>query len=363
MSETSAETHVGSCCDRWLADFRSALRAHASGTDKEKERRLKLALMQVQPFSGFTERDRQVVDERNKEYRANVNMNELYDQPDRRNNGLFRRLVLGATTLFAHALLKYANTLTVYGLEKLHTHVLDREGGTGLVSVMNHRSILDDPFLISAMLPLRLLVQQPEKVRWGLCASDICFRGGYLKRKFCTLGKVLPVVRFGGLQQPELDQLAALIQRGEWVHVYPEGRVVQMPRIERMRRGIGKVITRSYFLSGKAPVVLPIYQDGMERVMPQDPITNKCVSMVPSTGHEIFVLVGDPIHMQDLLDEHCACLNQQSISCDAPECVALYDAICARIGLALRLLRYQLRLKVQHNLNGRSPYGDPYEVS
>lgn len=40
--------------------------------------------------------------------------------------------------------------------------------------VSNHRSMLDDPAMMSSILPLWMSVQ-PKYIRWSVCAQDFCF--------------------------------------------------------------------------------------------------------------------------------------------------------------------------------------------
>jgi hypothetical protein len=44
--------------------------------------------------------------------------------------------------------------------------------------VSNHRSMLDDPAMMSSILPLWMSVQ-PKYIRWSVCAQDFCFNPAY----------------------------------------------------------------------------------------------------------------------------------------------------------------------------------------
>ena len=55
------------------------------------------------------------------------------------------------------------------------THVLTREEGTALITVANHRSILDDPALMANLLPYWMGIQ-PRYIRWNICTQNMCFQ-------------------------------------------------------------------------------------------------------------------------------------------------------------------------------------------
>jgi monolysocardiolipin acyltransferase len=44
---------------------------------------------------------------------------------------------------------------------------------------------------------------------------------------FFTAGQVIETVRGGGIYQPAVDKAVQLLQNGEWIHIFPEGRVNQ----------------------------------------------------------------------------------------------------------------------------------------
>ena len=124
-------------------------------------------------------------------------------------------LVGGAARLFVRGV----NDLTLHDAHHLHAG-LQRPAGTGMLTVSNHISTMDDPGLLAAIVPLRTLCD-PDAMRWGVCAEDVCFRPGSWIERCASTAKVLPVVRGGGVRQPELDGVAAKLQAGQWVHCAP----------------------------------------------------------------------------------------------------------------------------------------------
>ena len=69
-------------------------------------------------------------------------------------------------------------------------------------------------------------------------------------RQFFLNGKVLPVRRGRGVEQPIMSLAADLLHRGDWVHVFPEGRVNFSGGVGPCRWGVGKLICDAKKLNG-----------------------------------------------------------------------------------------------------------------
>lgn len=150
--------------------------------------------------------------------------------------------------------------------------------GRPLITFSNHISTLDDPVMWSFQ-PMTQLWQK-EKVRWTLGAHEILFRTPIDPKddndkgldnlfwrcasSFFLSGKVLPVVRGHGLHQPGLALARQVLQRGEWLHIFVEGKVnplspaVLLP----LRWGISHLILQYFHEFQRIPIVVPIILQG-----------------------------------------------------------------------------------------------------
>jgi monolysocardiolipin acyltransferase len=170
---------------------------------------------------------------------------------------------------------------------------------------------MDDPCLLCAMLPWSFFATESshERVRWTLCANDICHQSRLLS-DFFRAGKTLPIVRGGGPEQPILQLMAERLRtHGDWLHVFPEGKVRQDGRMNKLKSGLAHVLCG---IADAQPVVLPFHHRGMEEVL-------RVKTFVPHVGKRVSVLVGQPIELADLL-QRCRKVRQTFAleSADAP---------------------------------------------
>lgn len=241
--------------------------------------------------------------------------------------------------------------------------VLQRNSDRGLVTVSNHRSLFDDPGVLSCLLPLPVALR-PEYNRWGICSQEYCFNDALpgIVKGYIGAGQVLPIRRGAGIDQKLLLDFARHLAAGEWCHVFPEGGVWQWDELggrrhlppgtvarsssdferasslEAMRDqhvvvpattkhkalpysckgklkwGVGKLIAHAPI----TPVVIPFAHVGMERLLPQDEITGKTTlrqnllqSMLPSfLGGDaddklsVHIQFGEEITFHDLISNH-----------------------------------------------------------
>ena len=64
-------------------------------------------------------------------------------------------------------------------------------------------------------------------------------------RKFFQSGKTLAIERGKGLNQPVMRVAAQRVAQGDWLHVFPEGRVGYAGSMEPFKWGIGKIVCDS----------------------------------------------------------------------------------------------------------------------
>lgn len=143
------------------------------------------------------------------------------------------------------------------------------------------------------------------------------------------LGKCIPVIRGGGVYQEAMDFCIEKLAAGEWIHVFPEGKVNMFKEtmrfaifffflyiylfytsssifsflfffvlkfysiVFRLKWGIGRLI----FESPVPPLVVPIYHLGMDDVLPNEPPYRLKIRKKVTMNY------GDPIDFSELVEE------------------------------------------------------------
>ncbi|CAL7944221.1 unnamed protein product [Xylocopa violacea] len=156
------------------------------------------------------------------------------------------------------------STTTVYNKQVINRALDTRPKNMPLITVSNHHSCFDDPG-IWATLDLRHLFSR-RKIRWSLAAQDICFTNSW-HSYFFMLGKCIPVIRGAGVYQEAMDFCIEKLTAGDWVHVFPEGKVNMFKENIRLKWGVGRLIMESPV----TPIVIPIYHLGMDQILPNEP--------------------------------------------------------------------------------------------
>ncbi|CAH1640026.1 unnamed protein product [Spodoptera littoralis] len=198
-------------------------------------------------------------------------------------------ITVAVVGLFSKIILEFLNKTTVYNREALAAAVR-RPRGQPLLTVSNHHSCFDDPGLWG-VLDLASLTR-PARMRWSLAAHDICFTNA-LHSCFFALGKCVPVVRGAGVHQPAMDFCVERLSRGEWVHIFPEGRVNVNKEHIRFKWGVGRLVADC----SAAPLIVPVWHEGMDAVLPNtEPYLLKF-------RKQVFLNVGEPIQIHHLLDK------------------------------------------------------------
>lgn len=258
-----------------------------------------------------------------------------------------------AVTGFSKLILATLYNVEVKGLPNLDNAFANaRASNRGILTIMNHMSTCDDPFLF-ACLPWRYF-KSWEDVRWGLAASNVCFTNNFSKT-FFSLGKIFPCDRFGrgpfqsGLDacirilspddtinsqyilgdeshlnnyhsrypgEPEKENLSpdnalsrnaislfspnyvspVLRYKTSWVHIFPEGYVCQLkPPFQNSMRYFRWGTARLILEPTVAPVIVPIFTDGFEKIKPEE-VDMKTDYLTPNNiGAKVTVNIGKAI--------------------------------------------------------------------
>jgi len=179
----------------------------------------------------------------------------------------------------------------------------------GLITVANHHSTFDDPGVLAYMTPLRYFLQEIlyKHNRWTLCTAEVATANKFTEQ-FILSGKGIPIYRGGGIDQPCMKVMAELVARGEWLQIFPEGKVNRASEKfdERLKWGLGKILCDVEEMGGEQPIVLPFWHSGMDKVKPYD----GCKTIF-RWGHRVHITVGEPIDLSQFRGRCMKCTNDE----------------------------------------------------
>ncbi|GAA5998223.1 hypothetical protein JCM5350_007941 [Sporobolomyces pararoseus] len=158
----------------------------------------------------------------------------------------------------------------------------------GVLTISNHVSVVDEPFMWGS-IPLRNFLN-PKTLRWTLGASDMMFNGK-LDSWFFRKGQVIETFRGKGIYQAAIDLAAQKLDNGNWVHIFPEGKIKQedLTNLRRFKWGISRILMECETL----PLIVPVWIKGFEEVMDEPRVSPH---FVPNTNKNITILYGQPLN-------------------------------------------------------------------
>ena len=125
--------------------------------------------------------------------------------------------------------------------------LLERSRGRPLLICANHLTKVDSILLILFLFSLRQILTDFRKMPWNVPeASHV--RANPFYTLFCYLGKCIPIQRSGSSRQKgrTMAKVTALLQAGEYLCIFPEGRRSRSGRlaIDQAVYGVGRLLMR-----------------------------------------------------------------------------------------------------------------------
>lgn len=199
-------------------------------------------------------------------------------------------LTVVAVGIFSKIFLEWLNTTKVYNQEVISKALDKRPKNIPLITVSNHHSCFDDPGLWASLKWRHLLNR--NTMRWSLAAHDICFTNT-IHSYFFMLGKCVPVIRGNGVYQEAINFCIEKLNKGEWVHVFPEGRVNMTKEFIRLKWGVGRLV----YESPVVPIIIPMWHEGTDTVLPNEP------PYFLRVGKRVTLVYGEPLDLSKLVKE------------------------------------------------------------
>ena len=175
-------------------------------------------------------------------------------------------LVIASTGLFTKSLAAFLTSTHTHSAHHLRDALFSPiHKDRPLLTVSNHTSTIDDPFIWSVLLSSKELLELAcnGRMRWVMGASELMFTNP-MSRWYFDKGRVLACVRGEGVYQEAMQECMRILRNGGWVHTFPEGRTYpdSYRRYDRLKWGVGRLIEET------RPLVVPIRHWGLEHVKP-----------------------------------------------------------------------------------------------
>ncbi len=163
--------------------------------------------------------------------------------------------------------------------------VMARPQHVPLITVSNHISTVDDPVMWGGLLTNRMICEliERDRMRHVPAAKEIVFTN-FLFHWFFSTGQAIPIERGKGVYQPGMDEALNRVNKGGWLHLFPEGKVIPSfddYKIGRLKWGIGRLIMEAKV----PPLILPIILKGFDVMKPLDKL--------PRPYRQIAIAVGE----------------------------------------------------------------------
>ena len=281
-----------------------------------------------------------------------------------------QKIIVFLTVTITRTFLKAGGTFDIIMDDNYYNFIdktISRHKSQPLITISNHRSMFDDPSILSSLLPYWYNIQ-PKYLRWNVCSQEFCFNDiiPSFIQAYIGAGKTLPIWRGGGINQRLLWDFATKVAQGEWCHIFPEGGVWQHEtlggrnngkedKIGKLKWGVAKLIAHAPI----TPIVIGFYHMGMETVIPQNQETRLTEGLpIPRPGHKVTLRFGNQIQFNDLIDEHEKIYGKlwkynqtdNTIWTSKPEDLILYQKITLRIQQHLELLNNNFLKSSSHNI-------------
>ncbi|KAG8942361.1 hypothetical protein FRC04_003814 [Tulasnella sp. 424] len=113
-----------------------------------------------------------------------------------------------------------------------------------------------------------------------------------LSSQFFRNGQVIETFRGQGIHQEALEVAVEKLNSGDWIHIFPEGKVNQVKLhpgrgLLRFKWGVAHMMLRARV----PPKVIPMYLEGFDDVMPEN---RGFPRFLPRLGSKIRVTFGEP---------------------------------------------------------------------